>query len=273
MNRFSHYSMGTTFEIIIAGQPQSYAQQAANAVFAEIDRLEQVLSRFDPCSDTSLINRLKPGQKMLVSIEFMECLRLSKQVYDLTAGAFDVTMTAAQPMADGECTKKEQPEFGGISFNGDGTVSFATGNNGCTYRLDFGGIGKGFALDKVLDILEDWEIDRFLLHGGTSTALARGDALGNPHGIHGWPVGLDGAVVYLDRMALSGSGKEVKGEHIQDPRTGHPARGHLLAWVFHPSAALADALSTACIVLSPQELVGFQRQHPEIDIKVKEYPK
>jgi thiamine biosynthesis lipoprotein len=56
---------------------------------------------------------------------------------------------------------------------------------------------------------------------------------------------------------LSGSGTEVKGTHILDPRTGEPAEEHLAVWVSHPSATVADALSTAFMVMSPDEVTAY----------------
>jgi thiamine biosynthesis lipoprotein len=138
--------------------------------------------------------------------------------------------------------------------------------------LDLGGIGKGFALDTVREVLAHWEIDRGLLHGGTSTALAWGFPGRHAGELEGWPLGVAGAqpstgapgrVILRDR-ALSGSGTEVKGEHVIDPRDGRPARGHDAAWVSHPSAAAADALSTAFMVMPTAQVDQFCRRHPEV---------
>ena len=257
--KFSHYAMGTTFEIFIAGQEESYAGSAAKAVFEEIDRLEGILSRFDPRSDVGQLIRLKPGQTLQVGIELTECLELADEVYRLTNGAFDVTVGSLTGNREEEKTKQT---FFGANRGG--------------LMLDFGGMGKGYALDKSLEILADWDIEHALLHGGTSTALAIGDSpgergsAGKEAGEKGWPVGMAGERVFLRDMALSGSGKEVKGEHILDPKTGEPAAGHRSAWVVHPSAAMADALSTAFIVMQPEEVAEFCRNNPHIWVKVIE---
>jgi thiamine biosynthesis lipoprotein len=63
---------------------------------------------------------------------------------------------------------------------------------------------------------------------------------------------------------LSGSGTAVKGEHIIDPRTGRPARGHRAAWASHPSAAAADALSTAFMVMTTAGVAALCGRHPEV---------
>jgi FAD:protein FMN transferase len=86
----------------------------------------------------------------------------------------------------------------------------------------------------------------------------------------GWPIrtGLAEGLVHLRDEALSGSGTEVKGAHIMDPRTLRPAslrrRDHV--WVRTPVAAVSDAFSTAFLVLSPEEVAAVCARHPEIQL-------
>lgn len=68
----------------------------------------------------------------------------------------------------------------------------------------------------------------------------------------------------LRDRALSGSGTEVKGRHLLDPRTGRPAEDHVAAWVSHPSAATADALSTAFMAMNSKEARRYCRDHPDV---------
>ena len=134
-------------------------------------------------------------------------------------------------------------------------------------RLDLGGIGKGYAVDRVAELLEEWGVDQALLHGGFSSVLA----LKAPPGRDGWPLTLsapghdDDAVfarLSVARTALSASGSR-KAYHIRDPRTGHAVEGRS-AWVTLPragdgredAAAVAEALSTAFMVLSAEEAAG-----------------
>ncbi len=141
--------------------------------------------------------------------------------------------------------------------------------------IDLGGIGKGYALDAAAGILKDWGVWNALLHSGTSTVLGIGPG---PEGLSsggpGWPVGLSlGAVddpdaprrtIYLNERAVSGSGPEVKGRHIYDPRTGLASRGKLLALASHPVAAVSDAMSTAFFVLDQAGIERCCRCFPEV---------
>jgi thiamine biosynthesis lipoprotein len=297
LHRFAHEAMTTVFEVVVAGQEETYARQAAAAVFHEIDRLEGILSRFQPVSDIAQLNRLKPGESLRVCLEAFECLQLASQVHAETGGAFDITVGPLMNLlrdAKGNWQRVTDDEIAAaraiVGMNrlllnqADFTVTVlpASGANpeACV-EVDLGAIGKGFALDKAAELLADWEIPSVLLHSGTSTALALGDggeAAGCPAGKRGWPLGVGGDwseragfdAVLLSGEALSGSGTEVKGQHVLDPRTGRPATKHLAAWAVAPTAAMSDALSTAFMVMTTAEVNTWCRARVEVAAMVVE---
>jgi thiamine biosynthesis lipoprotein len=265
--RFGHEAMSTEFEIFAAGREEDDVRPAAAAAFREVDRIERILSRFDPGSDVGRINRLRPGESLRIGIETVECLRAAERIRRETAGAFDIRFRSA--------IKRDwtvSPSGGGFEFlvpdEGVGPGEAL----GASIDLDLGGIGKGYALEKAGAVLAEWDVERALIQAGTSTALGLGPGPvpGGPE--KGWPVGVGGPdpgpgvprAVLLAGFALSGSGTEVKGAHVLDPRTGRSAGGHAAAWAAHRSAAVADALSTAFMVMSTAEVEAFCGRHPEV---------
>ncbi len=233
--------MATYFEVRIADEETSYAAQAAQAAVDLLDKLESHLSRFRANSDIAQIASLRPGEKMRLSEPVFACLEIAKRMELATSGAFSVTAAALQKqgsLPQWRLLPQElaiQCESGWLEF-------------------DLGAIGKGFALDRMAELLHRWDCTRFLLVAGGSSILA-GAA---PEGTDGWSCGLgeDDAPqrFFLTDTSLSGSGLAVKGNHILDPRTGRPALRQGRVWALADTAAESDALSTACMVLREAEL-------------------
>ena len=273
--RLSHEAMACTFEVWIPGQDQP----AARAAFDEADRIEQEISRFVEHSDVSRLNRCRSGETVRVGIEAFECLKLALRIRHETWGAFDVTCSADS--ARGSTVTGRPPPAIRLDEE-DHTVTVLRDG----VRIDLGGIGKGYALDKMAEILSEWGVVRGLVHAGQSTVLAigrRGDdpawtiSLRNPVGSNRCRANSDetelqvchcsvssGGRVDLGRRALSGSGRLIQGEHIIDPRTGQPAAGPTAAWALAPSAAEADALSTALMVMTTSEVEAYFANHPNV---------
>jgi len=143
--------------------------------------------------------------------------------------------------------------------------------------VDLGAIGKGFALDRMIEVFADWDIGDALVHGGTSTARvigSAGPASGCPPGVEGWALAVGGpwahaagiAKAVLKSGAVSGSGTQARGEHIIDPRTGLPADGPAAAWVICPTGAVADALSTAMMVMSLDQIEDYCKAHGDLAV-------
>jgi thiamine biosynthesis lipoprotein len=262
--RFSHEAMATVFEVHAVHPDERYAAQAARAAFDLADRLERELSRFLPNSDIARVNHLAAGETTRVSPSTMECLVMGRQVFDLTGGAFDVSIGTG---------------LASLEIDPDDSLVRATRNG---VRLDLGGIGKGYAVDRMANVLEEWGLDLALVNGGFSSVLA----LEPPAGRDGWPLTLSDpgspsrvlARLSARHTALGASGVR-KGHHIVDPRAGGPAHGRVAAWAAAPRpeetgaeegprpavAAVADALATAFMLMSPDSIEGLCERYPGLE--------
>lgn len=262
---FTHEAMACEWGLCIIGGEAGYAHQAAHAAFEEVDRVEQELSRFIPHSDVARLNATPAGQPLRVGVELLECLTLAAQLYELTAGAFDVTVGALLPTSS---APPSRPASVGMRLLGIDPVQRAVVRREEGVLVDLGGIGKGYALDRAAAVLGDWSIEHALLHSGQSTARIAG----RPETQPAWTVAVRDPTdptktlgsIRLTAGALSGSGALLHGRHIIDPRSGQPASDTLGAWAHAPTAAVADALSTAFMVLSPAQVTDVCRQRPGI---------
>jgi len=247
IHTFNHHAMATHFQVRIANEERAYAAQAAQGSLDLLDRLESHLSRFRANSDIAQLAHLAPGEKMRLSEPAFACLQIAKRMEQVTNGAFSATPSALQ-------TQTSMPQW--TLAPEELSICCSSGQ----LQIDLGAIGKGFALDRMADLLRDWDCESFLLMAGGSSILV-GDP---PKDASGWSCGLGdenaSQRLLLKHASLSGSGLAVKGEHILDPRTGRPAWRKNRAWILADTAAESDALSTACMVLSEPELLDVLAQ-------------
>jgi thiamine biosynthesis lipoprotein len=267
VRRFSHEAMATVFEVYALHPDGRYAAQAAQAAFELVDRLERELSRFKSNSDVTRINHLAAGESTAVNPSTLECLVIARHVFDLTGGAFDISIGTGLPTLEIDAEQvRVRAERAGV-------------------RIDLGGIGKGYAVDLMGELLEDWGLELALVHGGFSSVLA----LEAPPEREGWPLTLSDPSAparVLTRLAvrhtaLGASGIRKK-DHIVNPRTGQPVRGRLASWVAVPRpdatqgapagqgqrlapTAIADALTTAFMLLGTEEIALLCESSPGLE--------
>jgi thiamine biosynthesis lipoprotein len=244
--------MATFFELRLAHESETYARQAAQAAFEVAVRLEKLLSRYREDSEITQIRALSPGELLRISPDTFHCLQLAGQMQELTGGAFDPSLGGQMDVHRGVPPAEKEPAVplrGRLVMDPD---RFTVGVVDGPVALDLGAIGKGFALDRMADELQTWDVTRALLVAGESSIIALDAPTPDSAG---WEVSLAPAkTLLLKRRAVGASGTSVKGLHILDPRTGRPTPGPFRTWALHDSAAIADALSTAWMLLTPEEI-------------------
>lgn len=276
IRRFCHEAMATTFEVIIAHEDERFARQAAFAAFEEVDRLEAELSRFVPNSDVARINKLPVNQPLRLGLDTFECLKLSEKIYAQTEGAFDVTVG---PLLECWRDKDKKPrtpsqEQLDTALQNVGTDLIYLDEDEHTItmlagpvQVDLGGVGKGYTVDRMAEMLREWTVEAALISGGYSSVLA----LDAPEGTVGWPVTLSNPDDHkqilirtnLKNRGLGSSGLQ-QGRHIIDPRSGQPVEGRRAAWSSAPDAGTADALSTAFMIMGPEQIEQYCTRYQEV---------
>lgn len=278
----SHLAMGTEFTLVCYGNDGQYLAEVGNQVFEEVDRLEAQLSKYNPRSEISAINRTAAGRSVRVAPKLFELLVDSIHYSDSTDGAFDVTtgpLMRAWGFFRGKGRVPAHSEIArvlrGVGYrhlhlNGaDRTIHFDVEG----LELDLGAIGKGYAVDRAVDILRRYHVTQALVSSGTSSLYA----LGAPPGRRGWPISLRNPydkekaanVVRLSNCALSTSGNYEKFfelgaktyAHILDPTAGRPVENMLATIVLAQRACAADALSTAFYVMGVERSREYVATH------------
>lgn len=272
-HRYGHEAMATHFQVMFPHGDELIANGVAQGIFRDIDRLETELSRFIPYSDISSINRAEVGEATPVAPACMDCLLFGKSVWEATNGAFDITIGPLFRLLrdpDGRprrVTKAERESaLASVGFQHleiDDQQMTVT-KHAPDMSLDLGAIGKGYALDQARFNLQEQGIRNALLNAGDSTVLA----FGSMPNTDGWPVraGQETPVI-LRNNALSGSGFIHQGAHIIDPRSGKTVNtDRYLRWAIAPNATLADAFSTAFLVMSRKEIDTFCQHATDIQV-------
>jgi thiamine biosynthesis lipoprotein len=286
--RLSRRAMACTFEIFLNAGQYPQGAEAAVAALDLVDWLEDQLSIFREHSQISQLNRRAADEPVVVEPELLALVEMALQIHRDTEGAYDVTsgllsnvwgFTRRNGTIPPDEALAEARACVGSQFVEIDRATRSVRFSKPGIEINLGSIGKGYALDRCAELLAAEGIHDFLLHGGHSSVLARG-AAGSLEVEQGWSVGVcnplrpDRRIGHLrlkDRaLATSGSGTqffEHEGRrygHILDPRSGWPAEGVLSASVLAPTAAQADALSTAFYVMGAQGAKDYCRQHPEI---------
>lgn len=275
--RQSRLLLGTVVEIVALGSDQTALETAVNAAFAEIARIEALMTPHQPQSDVA---RLSAASEALeVTAETAAVIALGLQVAEASGGALDLTLGRVKALWAIESETPRVPSSDELVEALEGAGPDALQLDGLTVRkaapqlaVDLGAVAKGYAVDRAVAVLRAAGVTRASVNAGGDIFLL-GDHAGRP-----WRIGIqhprqDGAVaatlLVADQAVVTSGDYErffeqdgVRYHHIFDPKTGLPGSRCQSASVVAPTAALADALSTAVFVLGPEAGLALVEQFP-----------
>jgi thiamine biosynthesis lipoprotein len=267
-------AMGTTFTIFVYAASQERASEYFEIAFDEIERVEEALSDYRPTSELSRINRLAANETVTTDPEVFKFLQTSMDFSRRSDGAFDITVgplmrtwgffrgKGRYPTPEELSSARKSTGWEHVHLDPQKrTVHFDLQG----MSLDPGGIGKGYVVECVVNLLREAGVKIALIDAGSSTIYA----MGAPPGKDGWTIqiprpgdrGHSISTVVLRDTSLSTSGNYEKfftlnGKiycHIMDPRTGEPVQGTLQTTVITPNATDSDALSLIMFVMGPEK--------------------
>lgn len=229
--------MGTRLDAVILGVNEDDGSDICKRCLQQINEIEQECSKFISTSCTTLVNRAEPLSMVPVSDLYADMLRSAYHYRKLTHGTFDIALGQGSE----------------ISFTEDKQLIIpSTGLN-----IDFGGMAKGYALERVMDTIKTAGItDAFVNFGGSSIA-----AIGSHPAGDGWQVAIGDPytgrnlhTVTLRDNSLSTSGNTPHyNGHIVNPFTGRAVTGNRLSAVVATSACNAEVLSTSWLVADKEQ--------------------
>lgn len=284
---FSRRAMACEFEVQLAAGGDAATTQHVLDALDLLEPLEAQMTVYRSDSDVLRINWQAAEGPAPAESQLLALFQLAARIHRETAGALDITsgpLSAVWGFSRREGRMPSNAEIeSALAKVGMDHVELDAENQTVAFRrpglsLHLNCIGKGYALDRMAEALADSGLDNYLLHGGRSSVLARGDRPGLDR--PGWSVGLRHPlrpdillgefVLRKESLGTSGSGTqsfEHEGRrygHLIDPRTGRPVEGMYTATVLANTAAEADALSTAFYIMGPVETAEYCRTHPDV---------
>lgn len=282
-------AMATDIEVMYCNYEKTEKRRTAMKVLSEIDYYDSLLNIWRGESELKKVNQLAAKEPVEVCEEVYSFIKLAKEYYQKTGGAFDITST---PLVrcwgfftrEGHVPSPEEIERA-LDCVGMDLVELDDGKRTVSFKkegveLTPASIGKGFALDRAIEVANREGLKTVLINGGFSSVLASGA----PKWRDSWQIDIRNpfdhqnplARLQLKNQGFSSSGSELQqfeheGKtygHIIDPRTGWPSSQMLNVNVVAPAAAEAEALSTAFFVMGVEKTLEYCENHQDIGVLI-----
>jgi len=274
--------MGTRIAVELWAEDRAAGDVAIGAVIEEMHRIDRLMSTYKPDSELSGVNARAAQEPVKIGVELFDLLRTAQQYSRDTDGAFDITYASVGYLydyrhglrPDASSIERALPavDYRHVVLDAAArTVRF--GQPGV--RIDLGGIGKGHAVDRAIEVLKSRGVTRALVTAGGDSRII-GDRFGDP-----WVVGIRHpdrkdeiiAKIPLEDAAISTSGdyeryfdeNGVRHHHILDPHTGRSASKVRSATIIGPTATRTDGLSKTAFVLGPERALAIYNRLEDVD--------
>ncbi|MDB6104803.1 MAG: FAD:protein transferase [Gammaproteobacteria bacterium] len=274
--------MGTRIYVELWSDEAAKGDEAIEAVMAEMRRIDELMSHYKPESQLSQINARAGQEPVQVDAELFDLIKLSTHYSIITEGAFDITYASVGHLYDYPHHVRPTEEqiktaLPGVNWRNmlldpvHHTVRFERPG----MRIDLGGIGKGYAVDRGIVVLQARGFKHALVTAGGDSRII-GDRMGRP-----WVVGIrnpDDKDKVVTRIPIVNSAMSTSGDyeryfdeggvryhHIIDPRTGHSASKVRSATILGPTATETDGMSKTAFVLGAEKALEIINRMPQYD--------
>jgi thiamine biosynthesis lipoprotein len=275
------YCMGTMFDVVVYHPSRSEAERAIEQALNEVVRLDRVMSHFK--ADSDLARLVRDGRHEFVSVDpsLYEVIEQSLAYSRRSGGKFDVTIAPIlkvwkQAHAEGRRPAAEELSAAKRCVGYDKIETAAPNRirlrSDCL-DIDLGGIGKGYAVDRALDLLKAAGIANALVNAGSSSIVS----IGAPPGLDGWPVALGTTLSGRQTMLLRDASISTSQQNasylpfvsgtfgdIIDPQAAAPIEGRAVVSVVARNGTAADALSTTLLMLPARDGAALLAQFDHV---------
>ncbi len=277
--------MGTQVGVELWADSPAAGEAAMSSVFADMRRIDALMSTYKPDSEVSRVNAEAARRPVKVSAELFKLIETAQQYAKLSQGAFDITYASVGYLYDYRQRRRpsaaqlgqalQAVDYRQLKLNSR-ERSIAFGRPGM--RIDLGGIAKGHAVDRSIELLKAQGITRAMVNAGGDTRVM-GDRFGRP-----WMVGIrhpDDAGRLVLRLPLADAAFSTSGDyeryfdeggqryhHIINPRTGDSPRALRSVTLISDTATRTDGLSKTVFILGPEAGIEFINRLSDVDAVV-----